>query len=120
MSSPADAAPASSGGEQFELDPVFLHSRREAIAIFSLWFFCLLWSVPVCYAMGYGQEIVPREVPTVLGMPSWIFWGLVLPWLVADAATIWLCFGFIKNDPLGEVAGEETADAKTADGEGSE
>jgi hypothetical protein len=119
MSSPADAASTNTSGEQYELDPVFLNSRKEAIAIFSLWFFCLLWSVPVCYAMGYGGDVVPREVPTVLGMPSWIFWGLVLPWLVADAVTIWLCFRFIKNDPLGSVNGEEAVAEKTADGEGS-
>lgn len=120
MSSPADAAPASTGGEQFELDPVFLNSRREAIAIFLLWFACLLWAVPVSYAMGYGQTVVPGEVPTVMGMPSWVFWGLLLPWLAADVVTIWLCFRFIKNDPLGEVAGEETVDTNSADGEGSE
>lgn len=118
MSPPADAAPASSGGEQFELDPVFLNSRREAIAIFLLWFLCLLWAVPVCYAMGYGQEVVPRQVPTVMGMPSWIFWGLLLPWLAADGATIWLCFRYIKNDPLGEVAGEEPVDSITAPADG--
>ena len=38
MSFPVDS-PSGSGTEQFELDPVFLHSRREAVAIFLLWFF---------------------------------------------------------------------------------
>lgn len=126
MTSPADSSAAhssaaSSGPDQFELDPVFLNSRREAAAIFLLWFLCLLWAVPVCYATGYGVDVVPGKVPTVLGMPSWVFWGLLLPWLVADGVTIWLCFRFIKDDPLGTVEGEEAVDSKTAadDGEAS-
>jgi hypothetical protein len=122
MTPPADAAPASPGGEQFELDPVFLNSRREAIAIFSVWFVCLLWAVPVCYTMGYGHDVVPGEVPTVMGIPSWVFWGLMIPWLLADVATTWLCFRFIKDDDLGQAEDERTADAtnpNAAGGEGS-
>jgi len=95
-----------SDSEHYELDPVFLNSRREATAIFQLWFFCLLWAVPVSYTLGYTQEVVPDQVPTIMGMPSWVFWGLLLPWLTADAVTIWFCFRFIQNDDLGTVEGE--------------
>ena len=117
MSSPADS-PAGSGAEQFELDPVFLHSRREAVAIFLLWFVCLLWAVPVSYSMGFNQDVVPGEVPTTLGMPSWVLWGLLLPWLVADAVTIYLCFGFIKHDDLGKAPEElDEGEASSPSGE---
>lgn len=116
-------SPTETGSEHYELDPVFLNSRREAIAIFLLWFFCLLWTVPVSYALGYGQEVVPGQVPTVMGMPSWVFWGLLLPWLAADGVTIWFCFRFIQNDDLGTVDGEESVASRTETvkaGEGSE
>ena len=43
---------------------------------------------------------------------------LLLPWLVADAVTIYLCFGFIKNDDLGE-APEEVSEGE-ADSPSSE
>ena len=99
-----------SSSEEFELDPVFLNSRREAWVIFGVWFLCMIWAVPVSYMMGYGHEIVPGNVPTVFGMPTWIFWGIVCPWLVADVVTTWICFRFIKNDDLG-VAPEELAEA---------
>lgn len=118
MSFPVDS-PSGSGTEPFELDPVFLHSRREAVAIFLLWFFCLLWAVPVSYSMGFNQNVVPGEVPTTLGMPSWVFWGLLLPWLVADAVTIYLCFGFIKNDDLGK-APEESDEGEASSPSGEE
>ena len=115
-------SPTESGSEHYELDPVFLNSRREAIAIFLLWFLCLLWAVPVSYALGYGQDVVPGQVPTVMGMPSWVFWGLLLPWLAADAVTVWFCFRFIQNDDLGTVEGEaeETAVSKTETVSGGE
>ena len=38
----------------FELDPFFLHARREAIVIFLVWFIAMLWAVPYCYFTGYG------------------------------------------------------------------
>lgn len=118
MTSAADA-PTGLGAEQYELDPIYLHSRREAVAIFLLWFVCLLWAVPVSYSMGFNQDVVPGEVSTTLGMPSWVFWGLLLPWLVADAVTIYLCFGFIKNDDLGE-SPEEAAEAASSRTAGEE
>ena len=116
---------SNSSSEEFELDPVFLNSRREACVIFGVWFLCMIWAVPVSYMMGYGREIVPGSVPTVFGMPTWIFWGIVCPWLVADVITTWLCFKFIKNDDLGvapeelaEAAGNETATGEAAAKEG--
>lgn len=110
----ASSSPPSS--DEFELDPVFLNSRREAVVIFGLWFLCFIWAVPVSYMMGYGQDIVPGNVPTIFGMPTWIFWGIVCPWLVADVVTTWLCFRFIKNDDLG-VAPEELAESTEAGNE---
>ena len=107
----------SAASNDLELDPVFLNSRREAIVIFLLWFVCLLWAVPVSYMLGYGQEIEPGNVPTILGMPKWTFWGIVCPWLVADVVTTWLCFRFIKEDDLGRAEDEEPATTAAAAGD---
>ena len=105
---------SNSSSEEFELDPVFLNSRREAWCILGVWFLCLIWAVPVSYLMGYGRELTPGNVPTILGMPTWIFWGIVLPWLAADVITTWLCFRYIRNDNLG-VSPEELAEAGGSD-----
>lgn len=84
-----------------EYDPVYLHSRREAAIIFGLWVVALLWSVPYCYFNGFGQYDA-ATFETVLGIPKWLFWGIFVPWLVADAFTIWFCFCYMKEDDLGE------------------
>ena len=104
----ASSSPSSS--DEFELDPVFLNSRREAVVIFGLWFLCFIWAVPVSYVMCYGQEVIPGNVPTIFGMPTWILWGIVCPWLVADVVTTWLCFRYIRNDDMG-VSPEELAES---------
>ena len=102
--------------EGYELDPVFLNSRREAIAIFLVWFVCLLWAVPVSYMLGYGRDVTPENVSTVMGIPTWTFWGILVPWLAADVATTWLCFVFIKDDDLGQAEDELPVNAAAADG----
>lgn len=103
MNSPANSLPPLTADN---LDPVFRHSRREALAIFLVWLAAALWSLPYCYLNGYGEAIDPQNLETIMGIPSWVFYGVVAPWLVADVLTIILCFGYIKNDDLGESAAE--------------
>jgi hypothetical protein len=78
-------------------DPVFLHSRREALVIFAVWLAALAWAVPFCYLTGYGAGGAPA---TVLGIPSWAFWGIATPWILANVFTVWFCFRFMEDDPL--------------------
>ena len=88
-----------------EPDPTFVNSRREAIVIFCTWFVALIWAVTYCKINGYDIED-PANIPTTLGMPSWVVWGIAAPWLAADLFTTWFCFCFMKDDELG-IAGDE-------------
>lgn len=85
-----------------EWDPVFLHSRREAIVIVATWFVALIWTVPFCYLNGFQPESGAREVTFILGMPSWVFYGIACPWMAANLVTVWFCFGYFQVDELGE------------------
>ncbi|MDA1014831.1 MAG: DUF997 domain-containing protein [Planctomycetota bacterium] len=96
--------------DQYELDPVFLNSRKEALAVFLTWVVALLWAVPVCYFMGFRTGIDSTNVSMVMGIPTWVFWGIAFPWLVADVVTTWMCFKVIKNDDLGIAADELDAE----------
>ena len=93
-----------------EYDPVFLHARREALVIVALFSAFCLWSIYVCYNYGFmGPDDQQATVKIILGMPSWVFWGLFLPWIAVDAVAVWFCFFFMKADDLGEAhEGEET------------
>ncbi|MBM80729.1 MAG: hypothetical protein CMJ78_09065 [Planctomycetaceae bacterium] len=91
-------------GGKWEFTAVFLNSRREAAIIFCVWAAMLAWAVPYCYLNGYVTEFNPQEFQTVLGIPKWVFYGIVVPWLLADVFTTWFCFCYMKDDDLG---GEE-------------
>ena len=87
--------------EDLELDPVYEHSRREALLIFCVWALTFAWSVPYCYLYGF-DAVDPTTLQTIWGIPSWVFWGIACPWLVADLFTVWLCFFYMRDDDLGE------------------
>ena len=70
---------------------------------------CLLWSVPFCYLNGYPEPpFDPAEISTTMGVPTWLFWGIAVPWALAAAVSTWLSFAYIQDDDLGE-APEEIA-----------
>ncbi len=87
------------------LDPLVLHARRETLAILAAFIVCMVWSIGCCYSLGY---LAPDGGPVtkVLGMPSWVFWGVAVPWVAADLWAVWFCFRFMVDDPLGEVQDE--------------
>lgn len=110
--------------DDLEFDPVFVHSRREALIIFCLWVVGLLWAVPFCYFNGYVGNVDPNNVSTVFGIPAWLFWGIGVPWLAADIFTTWFCFCYMKDDDLGEAhededLQEEIAEMNAADDSGA-
>ena len=104
------AAPPASPPEQDQIDPVFIHSRREAIIIFCVWLTGLIWAVPFCYFNGYVRELDPGTFKTIWGIPSWLFWGIFVPWIAADIFTTWFCFCYMEDDDLGAAAPEESSE----------
>ena len=93
---------SSENSSQPEYDTLFLNSRREAIIIFCVWLAGFAWAVPYCYLNGYQGNIDPENLETIWGIPSWLFWGIFVPWIVADLFTTWFCFCYMKDDDLGE------------------
>jgi len=104
--------------ESSHWDPVLVHARRELVVIVSSFAICCLWSVGTCYSLGFGTSGDALE--TVLGMPAWVFWGIVVPWLACDVFTLWFCFAFMADDPLGEKEEEEQAAETAAGGNSAE
>lgn len=80
-------------------DPVFVHARRE------LWVILGAWALLMCWSIGYsafaGYEVPEGPVPTVLGMPRWIFFAVFLPWVLASLFTVVFSLRVMKADDLG-------------------
>ena len=102
-----DNSPPSTERDRF--DPLVLHARRETLAILAAFVVCMVWSIGCCYSFGYSAPD-GGPVAKVLGMPSWVFWGVAVPWLAADLFAVWFCFFFMVDDPLGEAQDETNLD----------
>jgi hypothetical protein len=76
------------------------NARREGLLIMALWAACLVWSVTSGYFLGYHTPA--GAVPLLLGMPSWVFWSVVVPWGICLLFSIWFCFVFMADDDLGQ------------------
>lgn len=99
------------------LDPVVVHARREALLILAAFAVCLVWSVSWCYVAGYGEPGVGPP-SRVLGMPAWVFWGVLVPWLAADVFAVWFCLFGMADDPLGDSGDEPDPDNSDPDAGG--
>jgi Protein of unknown function (DUF997) len=87
-------------------DPVLTSSRREAWLVFGIWLLACLYSIGVCYRLGYGRDA--DTLTYLLGFPDWIFWGVVTPWTVCTAICFVMAYFVITDDDLGEVREEES------------
>ena len=66
--------------------------------ILGAWVVFLVWTGVVC---GFGARLDPDQpVQTFFGMPRWVFFGVVLPWLAACGFTCWFATGCMKDTEL--------------------
>lgn len=81
-----------------KVDPVYRHSRREAVEILLVLATVLAWSVGYCAIHAY--KAAGSDVRTVLGMPAWVTWGIVVPWAVVAVFACWYSLFRIRRDNL--------------------
>ena len=111
---------------ELEEDTLYRHSLREAVFILSCWVCCFVYTVTYCYLTGYqshdphpnstgiavGAIVGPLSdfnrdpstlsMPFGLGIPDWVLYGVVIPWLVCILISFWFCLCFFSEDELGE------------------
>ena len=76
------------------------HARREAIFVALLWCAAAAYTIGYCALFGYGRSA--KDLKFVLGIPDWVFWGIVVPWTVCLAIGCWFAWFFMTDEELGE------------------
>lgn len=82
---------------------VLRNARREALFVAAVWIACCV------YTCGYAALFAYRKDPMlhlVLGMPAWVFYGIVTPWVVCTVVTCFYALWGIQDEDLGEEAPE--------------
>lgn len=85
---------------------ILRNSRREALFTVAVWVLACAYTVGYAGLFAYRRDAAPA---LTWGMPSWVVWGVVLPWIVCTAVTCWYAMCGILDEDLGEEA--ETAHA---------
>ncbi|MFO0976046.1 MAG: DUF997 family protein [Planctomycetaceae bacterium] len=90
----------SSTPQSSDLDRLVRSSLREALIVAGIWLMAMVWSVTVCWTMGYGRKA--DQLKLVLGFPDWVFWGILVPWLACTVVS-WI-FGAwcVRDGELGK------------------
>jgi len=81
-------------------DPLVGSARRELVVVLVFAVVFALWSVGFCAAFGYDKPAEGEAIRLVMGMPWWVFWGVVVPWGVASLFTFWFALFFMKDHDL--------------------
>ncbi len=68
-------------------------SRREAVVAALLWALAAIWTVGTSYVMGYG-----KPAKSLWGIPSWVVWGVFVPWGVFFLIHCWYSLVFLRDD----------------------
>ena len=82
-----------------------LASRREALFVCAVWIVACVYTVGYSALFGYGQSGAPR---LILGIPSWVVWGVLMPWFACLGITVWFAGFRMADEPLGESHDEVT------------
>ncbi len=92
-------SPPSAGTAPLSEDPLLRSARREALVVGVTWVCAMSWSVGYCAWFGYGRSI--DGLTFVWGIPDWVFWGIVAPWLACIAFSFFFGARFMGDDDLG-------------------
>jgi hypothetical protein len=83
---------------------VLRSSRTEALVVLVIWTLACIISVGISFRYGYQRD--PASLTFVLGIPDWVFWGVVVPWACCTALSFWVSNFLIADEDLGEVQPE--------------
>jgi hypothetical protein len=89
-------------------DPIYRRSLSELRGILVLWAIFFAWTISYTHWHGSWQADQPLRL--VWGMPSWVFWGLFAPWVVAAVLSTWFALFRIADHPLENVSPRESVD----------
>jgi hypothetical protein len=78
-------------------DPLFRSSLHELKWIIAIWAGTFVWVIGYCRLFGYGDD---EAIDLTMGMPSWAFWGVFLPWGIASLASCWFALAQMQDHPL--------------------
>ncbi len=89
-----------------DLGESFRQSRKELWFMLATWVVFLVWTLS--YNAMYAFDAEASGSDPILGMPRWVFFGILVPWMVGLGLTFWFASCFMKDTQLMDVEGEQS------------
>lgn len=86
-------------------DPVYKNGLKDARFGMTFW---AITTVVVCggsWFMGYqhvGRRLTAADIKPVMGIPSWFFWSVVVPWVLCSVICVVYAGFIMTDDDLGQ------------------
>lgn len=64
--------------------------RREAIVAALIWVAAAAWTLTASYTLS-----AQRPIRSVGGVPHWVVWGVMLPWVTAFVVHAWYSLFYV-------------------------
>jgi hypothetical protein len=75
------------------VEPSYRRTLKEAVVALLLWLGAGIWVLSVSYWLGYR-----RPVHSIGGIPNWVLWGVLVPWVTLFFVHSWYSLFFLRAD----------------------
>jgi len=73
--------------------------RKEALLVVAMWFLGLVVTGSIAGLMGFPDESARLDSPPLIfGMPTWVFWAVIVPWIFQIGIAWYFAVKVIKDD----------------------
>ncbi len=96
-----------------EEDPLLKSARHECVISLVVFLIALTYTIGYCTLYGYGTKA--EDLTLVLGVPSWVMWGIFLPWGLCTLFHCWFAVCVMQDHELEEAAVPPDAEGVTED-----
>ncbi|MEC5127429.1 DUF997 family protein [Verrucomicrobiales bacterium BCK34] len=84
----------------------FRQSRKELYFMVASWVVFAGWTISYVGLKGGAKE--GEALRLVWGMPEWVVYGILIPWIFGLGLTVWFALRFMKDTDLDPAAYEVT------------
>jgi hypothetical protein len=79
-------------------DPLYRSSLREMKWILGAWIVNCVWVVGYCGWTAFDRG--EGNGSFLMGMPTWVFYGVFVPWIAVTLFTTWFALGKMEDHSL--------------------
>ena len=54
----------------------------------------MIWTIGYCAFFAYGSA----EIHLLWGMPRWVVFGIVIPWIITTLYSLWFALFYMKSE----------------------